>query len=137
MKKNYDQFEEARKKALAELAQQGNYCPTAREIATQILFVDNPNCQQWEQQGIEGFAPNVTVEELENKPIIRQRLDYYIRNVFCTTKKDFANLLGVSPATITKWLHSTATPKIPFMRKIAKQTGVPYNEILWLFEEGL
>lgn len=91
---------------------------------------------KWEQQGIEGLALNKPLVQDDDKPIIRKRLDYYIRKVFGTTKLEFANLLGVSPAAVSKWLHTTTMPSAYVLMSIARHTGLDYEEVLDLFKEG-
>lgn len=91
---------------------------------------------KWEQQGIEGLALNKPLVQDDDKPIVRKRLLDYIENVFGTTKLGFAKLLRVSPAAVSKWLHTTTMPSAYVLMSIARYTGLDYEEVLDLFKEG-
>ena len=91
---------------------------------------------KWEQVGIDGIAQNKPVTDVEEKGVVRKQLDYYIRNVFHTNKIGFAKMVGVSPATVTKWLYTKAMPSTHFLLKIARYTGLDFEEVLDLFKES-
>ncbi|MCM1289620.1 MAG: helix-turn-helix transcriptional regulator [Corallococcus sp.] len=92
---------------------------------------------QWLQQGIEGLAEDKPLTSDDDSPVLRKRLYDYITSVFYTTKLGFARLIGVSPATVSKWLHTTTMPSTYLLLKISRETGFDLQEVMELFEEGL
>lgn len=69
-----------------------------------------------------------------NLHVVRPKLKEFIeRKLFCS-KVDFAAMVKVSPATITKWLHSKTEPSMFTLRNISRRLGMDFAEIDELFE---
>ncbi|MBR1955061.1 MAG: helix-turn-helix transcriptional regulator [Clostridia bacterium] len=69
-----------------------------------------------------------------NAPVVRQELlDYITKKLHCS-KLEFAKMLDVSPATITKWLYSNTMPDTHVIRRMSRRLGLSYEEVLDLFE---
>ncbi len=90
------------------------------------------------QTGIAGVMPDKKVETDENaideRRLARPQLYYLIRMICNTNKKGFAELVGVSPATITKWLYTTTMPSAYVLAKCARRLGLEFEEFYDYFK---
>lgn len=60
-------------------------------------------------------------------------LDYIIKKLHCS-KSEFANMIDVAPATITKWLYTDTKPDTHVVQRMARRLGLSIDEVLALFE---
>ena len=69
------------------------------------------------------------------KPIRRKKLNYFIRTKMQVPGYKFAEFIGVSAATVQKWLYGEAAPSTNKIRKIAKDCGITFTEACELFDD--
>ncbi|MCM1043566.1 MAG: helix-turn-helix domain-containing protein [Corallococcus sp.] len=66
--------------------------------------------------------------------IVRKKLDKFIKSKMQMQKSEFATLIGVSNATISKWLYTKAEPNVYTLKRFAKDCGLTFEEVMQLFE---
>lgn len=89
------------------------------------------------QLGIFGIAEDKAFNDalgLPTKQIKRVELAQFIRQKCQLSGRDFARTIGVSPATISKWLYTDTMPSIRTVRSIATKYGVTVEYVDKLFE---
>ena len=70
----------------------------------------------------------------QKQAVVRtELLDYITKKLHCS-KVEFARMLDISPATITKWLYTTTEPDVHIMRRMSRRLGLSFEEVLALFE---
>jgi transcriptional regulator with XRE-family HTH domain len=50
-----------------------------------------------------------------------------------TSRADFARLVGVDRAVVTRWMNGTNVPTVESLRRISKATGIKFG---YLFEDA-
>ena len=68
------------------------------------------------------------------QPIVHVALSDYITKKLHCSKSEFATMIDVSPATITKWLYSHTMPDMHVMRRMSRRLGLSMDEVAELFE---
>lgn len=61
-------------------------------------------------------------------------LDYILKKLHCS-KSQFANMISVSAATITKWLYTDTKPDTHVVQRMSRRLGLSIEEVLALFDE--
>ncbi len=85
-----------------------------------------------------GYSPTTQKGEIEmtnQKPIKRKKLNDFIRTKLQVPGYKFAEFIGVSAATVQKWLYGEAAPSTNKIRKIAKDCGITFTEACELFDD--
>ncbi len=91
-------------------------------------------CVKWKQVAISGIAEDKVLNDAESKRVRRKSLEDFIQLKLHLQQQEFAQMLNVSAATITKWLYSDTVPSVFTMRRMAVQFGMDFDEVLKLFE---
>lgn len=88
------------------------------------------------QLGISGVAENKEYDAgTETSKVVRNKLANLISSKLQTNKIGFANMLKISPATVTKWLCSYTQPSTEMVKLIARKLGMSAGEVFDLFED--
>lgn len=90
------------------------------------------------QLGIFGIAENKEFNDalgVPTKQIKRVALAEFIRNKCNLTGRDFAKKIGVSPATISKWLYTETMPSIRVVKSISTHYNVTIEYVDELFSQ--
>ena len=66
--------------------------------------------------------------------ILRPKLDEFIRVKMTMQKSEFANMIGVSAPTVSKWLYTNTEPSRVTVRRNARDLGITSEEGDELFE---
>lgn len=68
------------------------------------------------------------------QPILRPKLDEFIRVKMNMQKSEFAEFIGVSAPTVSKWLYTATEPNIHTLKCMARDFGLSKEEVEELFE---
>lgn len=89
------------------------------------------------QLGIHGIAEDKEFHQERGLPVRRIRrlqLAEFIRGKCALSGREFAKSVGVSPATISKWLYTDTMPSIRIAKRIATIYGITVAEVDKLFD---
>lgn len=89
------------------------------------------------QLGIFGIAEDKEFNDkldLPTKQIRRVKLAEFIRHTCRVSGRAFARAIGVSAATVSKWLYTDTMPSITVANRIATIYGMNVAEVDKLFE---